>query len=207
MRGISENKCISRVRRKTNYNRIFFVLLLLVVMQFVVVEGLIILRGKSDAEVRSDYLIILGAAIEGETITPVLKSRLDAGVIYLQKHPDARVIVSGGQGRGEDITEAEAMRRYLIANGIDEDRILLEPNATSTMENFMLSKELIEQSTGEPLTEVSYVTNSFHILRSKMLAKRNNLHAHAISYNPPNISFSMHIREYFAFIKSLLMDW
>ncbi len=207
MRGISETKCISRVRRKTNHKKILLILFLLILMQFVILEGLIILRGRSDVEIRSDYLVVPGAAIEGEAITPLLKSRLDAAVIYLQKYPDARVVVSGGQGRGEDITEAEAMRRYLTVNGIDESRILLEPHATSTMENFSFSKELIEQSTGEQLTEVSYATNSFHILRSKMLARRNNLHAHAISQDPPNTSFSMYIREYFAFIKSLLVDW
>lgn len=208
MRGISEAKCISRVRRKRNYKKIFVILLLiLIVVQFVAVEGLIIFNGKSDKEVQADYLIVLGAAIEGETITPFLKARLDAGVIYLQKYPDAKVVVSGGQGKGEDITEAEAMRRYLVANGIDENRILLEPTATSTMENFKLSKRLIENITGEPLTEAVFVSNSFHILRSKMLARRNNLKAHAISRNPSDRQFSMYIREYFAFIKSLLVDW
>lgn len=208
MRGISEAKCISRVRRKTNYTKIFVILLLLlIVIQFVAVEGLIIFNGKSDAEVQADYLIVLGAAIDGETITPVLKARLDAGVIYLQKYPDAKVVVSGGQGKGEDITEAEAMRRYLIANDIDENRILLEPTATSTMENFRLSKRLIEQSTGQPLTEVVFVSNSFHIFRSKMLARRTRLDAHAISNNPAKVPHSMYIREYFAFIKSLLVDW
>jgi uncharacterized SAM-binding protein YcdF (DUF218 family) len=208
LRGISEAKCISRVRRKRNYKKIFVILLLiLIVVQFVAVEGLIIFNGKSDKEVQADYLIVLGAAIEGETITPFLKARLDAGVIYLQKYPDAKVVVSGGQGKGEDITEAEAMRRYLVANGIDENRILLEPTATSTMENFKLSKRLIENITGEPLTEAVFVSNSFHILRSKMLARRNNLKAHAISRNPSDRQFSMYIREYFAFIKSLLVDW
>lgn len=208
MRGISEAKCISRVRRKRNYKKISVILLLiLIVVQFVAVEGLIIFNGKSDKEVQADYLIVLGAAIEGETITPFLKARLDAGVIYLQKYPDAKVVVSGGQGKGEDITEAEAMRRYLVANGIDENRILLEPTATSTMENFKLSKRLIENITGEPLTEAVFVSNSFHILRSKMLARRNNLKAHAISRNPSDRQFSMYIREYFAFIKSLLVDW
>lgn len=208
MREISEAKCISRVKRKTNYTKIFIILLLLlIVTQFVIVEGLIVFNGKSDAEVSADYLIVLGAAIEGETITPVLQARLDAGATYLQKYPDTKVVVSGGQGKGEDITEAEAMRRYLIAIGIDESRILFEPDATSTMENFKLGKKLIEQSTGQSLTEVVFVSNSFHIFRSKMLARRNDLDAHAISNDPPKVHYSMYIREYFAFIKSLLVDW
>lgn len=206
MRGISETKIISRVKRKSNKKKIVAVIFILLFLQFALIEGLIVLNGRSDAETRTDYLIILGSGLKGRTTSPSLQSRLDAGLIYLQKYPDVKVVVSGGQGRGEDITEAEAMREFLISNGINEDRILSEPNATSTMENFKFSKALIEQNQGEPVSEVTFITNSFHVLRSKMLAGRNGLNAAAIAGDTWREPPQYYLREYFALIKSFFID-
>ena len=68
-----------------------------------------------------------------------LARRLDAALAYLEENPKAYVVVSGGQGAGEDISEAEAMRRYLAARGIEESRILMEDKSMSTLENFLFS--------------------------------------------------------------------
>lgn len=206
LRGISEAKFISRVKKKSNTKRIVAVILILLLLQFAVIEGLIILNGRSDTETKTDFLIILGAGIKGRTISPSLQSRLDAGLSYLQKYPDVMVAVSGGQGRGEDITEAEAMREFLISNGIDESRILYEPNASSTMENFKFSMALIEQKQGKTVSEVTFVTNSFHVLRAKMLAGRNGLNASAIAGDMWRADPLIYLREYFALIKSFFLD-
>lgn len=206
MREISRAKFISRVKRKTNTKKTVVVVLVLLILQFVLIEGLIVLNGRSDAETGTDFLIILGAGLNGRAISPSLKSRLDAGLLYLRKFPDVKVVVSGGQGRGEDITEAEAMREFLIANGIDEGRIMSEPNATSTMENFTFSKALIEQQIGEPASDITFVTNSFHVLRAKMLAGRNGLNATAIAGDTSHIAPLFYLREYFAIIKSFIFD-
>lgn len=182
-------------------------MLVIGIIQFAAVEGLLISSSKSDAETRTDYLIILGAGINGETLSLALYERLLAGLRYLEKYPDTRVVVSGGQGPGEAITEAEAMRRFLVSSGVDEGSILLESSSTSTMENFKFSKRLIEQKTGQPVSDITFITNSFHILRSKMLAGRNGLKAYAISSGTPEqVIVQMYFREYFALIKSLLID-
>jgi len=206
LRGISETKIISRVKKKRNIKKPAAVILLLLLLQFVAVEGLIILNGRSDAEIRTDFLIIPGAGLNGRIISPALQSRLDAGLRYLQKYPDVKVIVSGGRGRGEDITEAEAMREFLTANGVDEDRILSEPNADSTMENFKFSKALMEKESGKPAPEITFVTNSFHVLRAKMLARRNGLNANAIACDTWKEMPQFYFREYFAIIKSFFID-
>ena len=88
-------------------------LLAAVIFQFTVTEGILIYCGKSDPYVQTDFLVILGAGIYGESVSLVLYERLMAGVQYLEKYSDTRVVVSGGQGQGEDITEAEAMRRNI----------------------------------------------------------------------------------------------
>ena len=196
-----------RNRIKRTIKRLIPAILVLLVVQFVVVELLLIGNAVPDQEKETEYLIILGAGLNGETPSLSLYERLKTGLDYLLKYPDTKVVVSGGQGRGESITEAEAMRRYLIANGISHDRILSESMATSTMENFKYSKKLIEEVTGKPVGEISFVTSSFHILRSKMLAKRNGLKAYAISSKTPDqVIIQMYFREYFAFFKSLIID-
>lgn len=198
---------ISRVKRKPKYKGIIAILFAAAILQFAAIECLLIYNAKSDTETRTDYLIILGAGIKGETLSLSLYERLMVGLRYLEKYPDVQVVVSGGQGRFEAITEAEAMRRFLVSSGIDESRIHLESRSTSTMENFAFSKKLIEHKTGEPVSDITYITNSFHILRSKMLAGRNGFNAHALSCKTPEqVIVQMYFREYFALFKSFLID-
>ncbi|NLH97189.1 MAG: YdcF family protein [Clostridiaceae bacterium] len=206
MRAIKEAKVISRVRRKTNTRKTVFILLAVFAFQFLAVMGLITFGGKSDPEAQTEYLIILGAQLHGETPSKALYQRLDAGIAYLRKYPDTIVIVSGGQGKGEDIAEAEAMYRYLAANGIDENRMIREARSSSTMENFMFSRRLIEQRDGSITGEITFVTNDYHIFRSRMLAKRNGLKVRALAAGSSGTPVSAYLREYLAFYKSLLFD-
>ena len=205
LRGIKEAKVISRVRRQTNTKKVVFFLLTAFILQFAVVMALIA-TGGSDPVVQTEYLIILGAELHGETPSTELRQRLDTGIAYLEKHSDAVAIVTGGQGRGESITEAEAMYRYLVAKGIDEDRIIKEASATSTMENFRYSRRLIEEHKGSYTDEITFVTSKYHIFRSRMLAKRNGIKARALAARSFSAPVSMYIREYLAFCKSLIFD-
>lgn len=206
LKAIKEAKVISRVRRKTSTKRIIFILLAVFVLQFLAVMGSIVFGGVPDPEVRTEYLIIPGAELYGETPSETLCQRLDTGIEYLKKYPETIVIVSGGQGRGEKITEAEAMYRYLVGKGIDESRIIKETNSTSTMENFMFAKKLIEQQKGSFTGEITFVTNRYHIFRSRMLAKRNGIKARVLAAQSSGIPVSKYLREYLAFFKSLIFD-
>jgi len=185
---------------------IFFVIALWLI-SFAIVEVLIIYKSGSDTEREADYLIILGSGLNGEEPSLTLQERLYKGIEYLDKYTKTKVIVSGGQGRGERITEAEAMKRFLIDKGIDEDRIIKEDKATSTMENFVFSKELIIADGGSEKSVIAIITNDFHIMRSKMLARRNGIEPYAISCRTPLLVLpNCYIREYFAVGKSYLFD-
>lgn len=193
--------------RKLKLKRIIAVLLTAAVIQFAAIELLLVANSNAVYDNETEYLVILGAGLNGETVSLSLYNRLMAGIEYLEKYPDAKVVVSGGQGPYETITEAEAMRRFLVSRGINENRIWLEDLSTSTMENFKFSKRVIEEKSGSSVSEITFITNSFHILRSKMLASRNGLRAHAISCKTPNqVIVQMYIREYFALIKSIVID-
>lgn len=138
---------------------------------FILLEGLLIYNSSREATPNCDYLIVLGAQVRGTTITKALKKRLDTALDYLEDNPNTVVIVSGGKGAGENISEAEAMRLYLISKGIKKDRIMEESKSTSTDENIRYSKLLMKDENAS----VAVVTNGFHIFRSVSLAKKQGL--------------------------------
>ncbi|MBE5926392.1 MAG: YdcF family protein [Lachnospiraceae bacterium] len=136
------------------------------VLLFVFLEGCVI-SGMFSKPVRdADYVIVLGAQIKGTRVTKSLAKRLDAAYEYAVDNKDCIIVVSGGQGVGEDTTEAEAMKRYLVDKGIEADRIIEEGKSTSTKENLLFSKEIIDN----PEAEVVIATNNFHVFRAKRLA-------------------------------------
>lgn len=120
---------------------------------------------KSDAP----YVIVLGAAVYGETPSISLRHRSDRAREYLKANPTAAAVLSGGQGKGEDISEAECMRRYLLSKGVKEGRLLLEDGSTSTLENLTYSKQTIEAAGGDP-RRVAIVSSSYHLYRARRMA-------------------------------------
>ncbi|MGM9936999.1 MAG: YdcF family protein [Candidatus Ornithomonoglobus sp.] len=124
---------------------------------------------NNSATYNEDYLLILGCGVRGEEPSLALRDRLDTALKYLEKNDTCKIIVSGGQGRDEDISEAEAMRRYLIANGVSSDRILSEDKSTSTTENFRFSNSLVDGGLVNRTTV--FITNDFHIYRATALSK------------------------------------
>lgn len=132
------------------------------------IVGILVSEGKEEPSANADYVIVLGAHVFGERMSANLRYRVEAAYGYLKKNPDTKVVLSGGQGQGEEITEAEAMRRYLVQEGIEEDRILIEGDSVNTEENIKNSAELI----GDKSKKVVIVSNSFHIYRAKGIAKK-----------------------------------
>lgn len=149
-----------------------------------------------------DYLIVLGAGIRTEEVTPLLKSRLDKALEYFKENKEAYLVVSGGQGPDEPISEAVAMKNYLLSQGVDEHHILLEDQSTTTLENMVFSKKVIAkhwQKTGTP--DVLFFTNNYHVLRGAVYARKAGLKAEGIGA-PTAFYFlpSALIREYIAML-------
>lgn len=142
------------------------------VVLFLLMEVLIISKMRADTDKKVDYVIVLGAQVRGEKVTKSLAKRLDKAYEYLIRYEDAKVVCSGGQGTGEDITEALAMKRYLMERGIEEDRIIMEDKSASTYENLKYSLDII----GDSNAKVAIVTNNFHVYRALHLAKYVGFH-------------------------------
>ncbi len=115
-------------------------------------------------------MVVLGCGLKGERPSRMLEQRLLKAEAFLKEHPEIPVIVSGGQGSDEVIPEAQAMRNWLIARGIEEERIYTEDRSASTRENLSFSKEVIKAH-GLP-EEIVIVTNFFHSCRAGMIAAK-----------------------------------
>lgn len=183
------------------------ILAVLGIIVFIAAEILILSGTVSDNEVKTDYVVILGGGLKDGKVTPVLQERLLKGIQYLENYPEAAVIVSGGLGFRERITEAEAMESFLLSRGIAARRIIREDKATSTMENFLFTRELLQGSGAADTKRITVVTSDFHMLRSKLLARRVGFEPYGITSSTPlSVRANCYIREFFALIKSFFLD-
>lgn len=136
-------------------------------MTAILIGAQIVYAMKREQPGEVEYLVVLGAQVRGTQITNSLMQRLDAAYSYLMEHPGTVAVVSGGQGKGESVTEAEAMAENLIRRGIVAPRIFREERSASTLENLRFSLEYI----GRREARVAVVTNGFHLYRALLLGK------------------------------------
>ncbi|MBQ6987058.1 MAG: YdcF family protein [Oscillibacter sp.] len=164
---------------------------------------------RDDSDTPADAVIVLGAGVNGSTPSLSLQTRLDAASAYLRRYPSTPVVLTGGQGPGEDITEALAMQTVLQARFPDKT-FLLEDKATSTAENFRYSKALLSAEGIDPESaSVLIVTNDFHMARACLIAQRQGVHTLTLAAPLPYgwLTVNYYIREAFALVKTFLLDW
>lgn len=135
---------------------------------FAVIEGMVLSQFGATAEPAADYVIVLGAQWKENGPSYTLKKRLDKAIEYLNANPETKVIVSGGRGSNEPISEAQGMQGYLMEAGIAAERILMEDESTNTYENLSFSSELLD----EVNDRVVLVTNNFHVFRATAIAHK-----------------------------------
>lgn len=116
-------------------------------------------------------VIVLGCKVKDGRPSLMLKRRLDRAYSYLSEHETVSVIVSGGQGSDELISESQCMRDYLVEKGISEKRIFMEDKSTSTEENLEFSEEIIKI---RHLPEnITLITDGFHQYRAELIAEKS----------------------------------
>ena len=122
-----------------------------------------------------DYVIIHGAGLlDGKRVSKLLADRLDKAIEVYRKDPTPpKLIPSGGQGEDESLSEAEAMRAYLIEKGIPESDIILESQSTTTLENLQYSKQILDRMEGRKYTAL--VTSNYHVYRALRYCRKIHL--------------------------------
>lgn len=183
--------------------RIIVTLVGLCMAVFLVVEGCILSQVNAKGEDNLDYIIVLGALVREDGPSSILAARLNAALRYLENNPDTRIIVSGGQGYNEPFSEAEGMKRYLVEKGIEESRIIMEPDSFNTVQNIQNSMSLMESKDAS----VGVVTSNFHVFRACKIAKKQGLKnvsgvaGYVVPFYMPQNMF----REFFGVVKDFLV--
>ena len=160
---------------------------------------IMVFMGAAASEERDlDYVIVLGARVKEHTVSNSLKKRLDKAIEYAEKNPETYLVLSGGKGPDEPVSEAQAMYQYLVYNGVRPSQLLLEEHSVSTVENLAYSKIIIDShrevirhqreernrltfqrepkggyliAADKPL-DVGVLTSNFHVYRACMIAKK-----------------------------------
>ena len=133
-----------------------------------------------------DYMIIHGCQIKKDgSLTPLLRGRADAALAFarLQREQTGKELVfvpSGGQGADECISEAEAIRRYLLESGVPEARILPEDQSETTEANLRNSAALIREREGGRDAKLAFATTNYHVFRAGLLAEEMGIHAEGV---------------------------
>ncbi|QUG40019.1 YdcF family protein [Psychrobacillus sp. INOP01] len=155
------------------------------------------------ADGTNEYAIVLGAKVKKGNIPSLsLQYRLDAALAYAQKYTHVKLVLSGGQGPDEDIEEAVVMRDFLLENGIDEERLLLEDKATSTYENLLFSQEILPSD----INSVTIITSDYHLQRAKILAGKLDWESDVVAAKTPKVvELKVRLRERAALLKAYIL--
>lgn len=157
---------------------------------------------KPVAHGENSYAIVLGAKVNGTAPSLSLRYRLEAALDYARKYENVKLILSGGQGPDEDISEAEAMKTFLVNHGIDKERLILEADSTSTYENFKFSKALLP----EDITAITIISSDYHLSRAKKIAQKFELKPDVVAAKTPKIvNFKVRTRERVALLKTYIV--
>lgn len=157
----------------------FISFILCAVIATAAVETVLMVGAATAKPQPSSTVVVLGCRVYGERPSRMMVARLRAAQKYLDNNPDSVCILSGGQGEDEDISEAECMYRWLVDAGVSPERLYKEDKSTSTRENLLFSKEIIER---ENLNRnIAIATNEFHEYRAQKIAESLSLESGAVS--------------------------
>ena len=175
---------LDRIPKQVHISLVVLAIVPIAFSSFLAIYG-----NMNNADYNEDVVIVLGAAVRGDQVSIPLARRLDAAVEYHNRNPDAMIIVCGGQGPGDIMTEALAMERYLVERGVPIDRIIQEDMSTSTYENLSFAQEILDEHFPDGFQAV-VITNDFHIFRAVSIASRlgmsvNHIGAHTQWYTIP----------------------
>ena len=152
------------------------------------------------------FILVLGTPLNGTKPSRLLEGRLLAAEEYLRNNPQARIVLSGGQTRAEQIPESKAMLQWMVERGIPASELTAEAQSATTYQNFVLSLPLLKQLGFTEDAELAVATDLFHFLRCAWLAKKAGYRHFSLI---PSKNGSLHcsswfFREVLAFVKITL---
>ena len=146
--------------------------------------------------------------MKGEEPTPLLRGRIDKALeLWSAQGCSAILVPSGGQGSDEVISEAEAMSRYMLRQGVPREAILTEDQSTTTMENLVFAKNLLDARQATPY-RCAFVTSDYHVFRTALYASHVGLKGDGVGSKTAAYYFpTAFIREFIAITKEHWMPY
>ena len=175
------NNCIAKLNQKKTGKVVLRVIALLVavITIFVISATVKMIWVANNAPNKETTVVVLGCQVKPYGPSLMLSERLEAAYRYLNENKNAKCILSGGQGTDEIMSEAQCMYEWLVEKGIDKERLYIEDKSTSTRENLMFSKQIIEENGLEPA--ITIITNEFHQYRASKIAKSLGIEHYNVS--------------------------
>ena len=191
----------------TGIFRILCFLLILGIIAAAITGSFIVKAAHAQAAQSCDHIVVLGAAVHGTVPSLSLSERIQAAYDYLSANPNTIAILTGGQGRGEEITEAACMYRELTDMGIDASRLILEETSTNTIENLRNALNIVENATGIRPQRIGIVSSEYHLFRAELFAKQLGLESFGIPAKTSWITLRINytLREIVAVWKYLIL--
>lgn len=191
--------------------RALLALVLAGLMAFGVLEAVILENGRTHVVNEPEVMVIFGCQVKPWGPSVLLQDRLDTALDYLEDHPDLTVVVSGGKGRDEPVSEARCMYDYLTEHGVEGERIVMEDQSRNTWQNIGNTLALMQSGEVEATGEFILVSSDFHLARIKMLWNRVwpgtcSLSTLAAPVNHFPSRVKMFFREPLALVKSFVFD-
>lgn len=206
--GIFLNQLISLAGRikKTKVGKFAYIAFLTavtaVLLCFFTALGSAVAASSTNAD-GQQVVIVLGCKVNNDKPSLMLYQRINSAYEYLLENPRAVAVLSGGQGYGEDISEAYCMYLTLTEKGIDPERLYMEGDSTNTFENIKYSKQIIDENNLS--TDVAIATSDFHLKRAVMIAEKQGLNAKRICAKSPDFSKpTYYVRDTLGVIKEFI---
>ena len=198
-------------RRRPLWQKLLLAAVLLAVLAFTALEVCIGMHSRDSLAGEPDLMVVFGCKVDPDGPSILLRDRLDTALDYLEDHPDMTVVVAGGQGSDEPVSEAQAMYDYLVEHGVDGAQIIREDQSRNTWQNINYTLELFQSGEAADTERVLLVSSDFHLTRIQMLWNRASgggdtlsTLAAPVSHFPSRVQ--MFFREPFALVKSFLFD-
>lgn len=196
--------------RGINWKLVLLAAALLAVLCFVVPFGAVIAGAHTDIRGEPQVMVIFGCQVKPWGPSVLLQDRLDTALDYLEDHPDMAVVVTGGRGEDEHISEAQCMYDYLTEHGVDGARIHMEDRSVNTKQNIEYTLEAISDAGLDTSQGVALVSNGFHLARIRMLWDRAEGPGPVSALAAPSSHLPtrlwMYVREPLALVKSFFFD-
>jgi uncharacterized SAM-binding protein YcdF (DUF218 family) len=178
-------------------------IVLLIIFALAAGETAVMIHADQKKPQGDENLVVLGCQVHADgTLSEALRERMDKAYAYLAEHPQAKAVLTGGQGADEPLPEAQAMAAYLVDKGIPEERLYLDETSGNTWENLAHAKDILEaENLGG---NIAVVTSETHMARALYAAEKMGLKAAAL---PASTRWDLFMPMYIRELYGLLYAW